>query len=203
MKNNIIIIIVICFYNMSWAIDSSLIKCLQQNGNIKANFVQKVTSGNKTSVTRGQVIISRPNKFKWIYTVDSKQMVISNGKEVYIYDPDLNQVIIKHLFQLINQSPAAVLAGSNDLSISYDVHYLGSKNSYIYYKLTAKKSVDNNGFSYIVLVFDKNQQIKQMTLLDTFNNQIEIIFSNVSYDIGDYKFYFKIFKGVDVINETK
>ena len=170
---------------------------------MKANFTQKVISGTKTTTTTGELTISRPNKFKWSYKTNSSQYLVSDGKKVYIYDQGLQQVIIKSIAELINKSPATILAGSDNLAEFYNITTVKSTDGNKWYKLIAKNSSDNNGFSYIMLSFDKNQQIQQMKFLDTFGNNVEIVFSNVSNNIGDQKFTFNIPDGVDVIDNSK
>jgi outer membrane lipoprotein carrier protein len=202
MKKIITLISTLLICNFCFALDS-LTNYLQRNGNIKANFIQKVISGNKTSTSSGELIISRPNKFKWSYKTNSSQFLVSDGKKVYIYDQDLQQVIIKSLSQLVNKSPATILAGSDNLKLFYNIISLNSTDGNTWYKLTAKHPDENNGFSYIMLAFDKSQQIHQMKFLDTFGNQVEILFSNVSNNIGEQSFSFKIPEGVDVIDNSK
>jgi outer membrane lipoprotein carrier protein len=202
MKKIIILVSLLLVYNLAVASDS-LTNYLQHNAKIKANFVQKVISGNKTSTSSGELIISRPNQFKWSYKTNNSQFLISDGKKVYIYDQDLQQVIIKSLSALINKSPATILAGSDNLSTFYNINPMPSKDNDIWYKLTAKHPDENNGFSYIMLSFDKSQQLHQMKFLDTFGNQVEILFSDVSNNIGTQNFSFKIPQGVDVIDNSK
>lgn len=202
MKKIITLVYMLVICNFCFAIDS-LTNYLKHNGTIKANFIQKVTSGSKISTSSGELVISRPNRFKWSYKTNSSQFLVSDGKKVYIYDQDLQQVIIKPLSQLVNKSPAAILAGSDNLTSFYNVISLNSTDENTWYKLTAKYPDENNGFAYIMLAFDKSQQIKQMKFLDTFGNQVEILFSNVSNNIGTQTFSFKIPEGVDVIDNSK
>lgn len=202
MKKISIFLAAVLLTNLCFAADS-LTNYLKNNGKIKANFTQKVISGTKTTVTTGEMTISRPNKFKWSYKTNSSQFLISDGKKVYIYDQDLQQVIIKPIAQLINKSPATILAGSDNLTQFYNVTPMNNNDSNTWYKLTAKNANDNNGFAYIMLAFDKSQQIQQMKFLDTFNNKVEITFTNVSNNIGEQNFSFKIPDGVDVIDDSK
>ena len=80
-----------------------------QNQMTSANFTQTVFGNKKNRVSTGLLEISRPNKFRWEYVEDG-QLIVSDGKTIYIYDKPLAQVTEKKLDSSIGKSPALLLA---------------------------------------------------------------------------------------------
>src|SRR3546814_13855250 len=60
----------------------------------------------------GQFSFKRPGQFKWAVVKPYEQLIISDGKRVYQYDPDLAQVPERGVDQSIGASPAAIIFGS-------------------------------------------------------------------------------------------
>ena len=78
--------------------------------NFKANFEQSVfdESGQLLEETEGLVTFKMPNYFKWLYKKPHKNQIISDGQEIYIYDPDLAQVIISKINLNEGNNPAVI-----------------------------------------------------------------------------------------------
>ena len=87
----------------------------------KADFTQSVTSPAKagqesrTKVSSGTFEFQRPGKFKFNYTKPFKQLIVANGKTVWLYDADLNQVTERAQAQALGGTPAAILTSATNL----------------------------------------------------------------------------------------
>jgi outer membrane lipoprotein carrier protein len=81
----------------------------------KALFTQTVTSpdGKRRKQSRGSFEFSRPNRFRFDYTHPYSQTIVADGKEVWFFDPDLNQVSVRPLEQALGSTPASILAGTD------------------------------------------------------------------------------------------
>jgi outer membrane lipoprotein carrier protein len=81
----------------------------------RANFTQVVTSpdGKKTRKSTGTLEFQRPNKFRFAYAGPTEQLIVGDGKQVWLYDTDLNQVTVRPMSQALGASPAALLAGGS------------------------------------------------------------------------------------------
>ncbi len=79
----------------------------------RGSFTQSVIakSGRKPQLSSGTFAFQRPGKFRWTYEKPYKQLLISDGKKLWSYDPDLNQVTVRKLGDALGSSPAALLAG--------------------------------------------------------------------------------------------
>ncbi len=79
----------------------------------RANFTQVVSSpdGKKSRKSTGTLEFQRPDKFRFAYAGPTEQLIVGDGKKVWLYDTDLNQVTVRPMSATIGSSPAALLAG--------------------------------------------------------------------------------------------
>ena len=87
----------------------------------RAAFTQVVTSPAKdgqtpkTKTSSGTFEFLRPNRFKFLYKKPFEQAIVSDGQTLWLHDMDLNQVTARKLAQVLNGTPAAVIAAAADL----------------------------------------------------------------------------------------
>ena len=87
----------------------------------RSAFTQVVTSPAKdgqipkTKISSGTFEFLRPNRFKFIYKKPFDQAIVSDGQTLWLHDTDLNQVTARKLAQVLNGTPAAVIAAAADL----------------------------------------------------------------------------------------
>ena len=87
----------------------------------RAAFTQVVTSPAKDGQTpkvktsTGSFEFLRPNRFKFLYKKPFEQVIVSDGQTLWLHDLDLNQVTARKLTQVLNGTPAAVIAAAADL----------------------------------------------------------------------------------------
>jgi outer membrane lipoprotein carrier protein len=166
------------------------------------SFTQ-ATSGGQQSKPRppqsGSFSFQRPGKFKWAVQKPYEQLIVSDGKQVYQYDPDLAQVTVRKVDQAIGTSPAAILFGSGSLEQSFDVSALPARDGLEW--LRAKPRTTDAGFSRVDIGF-KNNQPARIELLDAFGQTTRVDLSNIvpNAKINAQDFTFTPPKGVDVVN---
>jgi outer membrane lipoprotein carrier protein len=79
-----------------------------------AEFTQTVTTpdGSRRRTSSGTFEFSRPNRFRFSYTAPFEQLIVADGQRLWVYDPDLNQVISRKQSSALSATPAALLAGA-------------------------------------------------------------------------------------------
>jgi outer membrane lipoprotein carrier protein len=79
----------------------------------QGRFVQVVTSpdGKRTRRSQGTLAFQRPDRFRFEYSAPMAQLIVGDGKQVWLHDVDLNQVTVRPMSQAIGASPAALLSG--------------------------------------------------------------------------------------------
>ncbi len=175
-----------------------------KNKQVSGDFTQTVYGNKKNRVSVGTMQIDRPNKFRWEYVKD-EQLIISDSKNIYIYDKPLKQVTVKKLNSSIGKSPALLLAGGVDVKKNYTISAMAESAGLEWVSLTPKNISDNNGFKSVAMGFAKTTHLlSQMKFTDSFDNKSAIDFTNVKVGvkIPDSTFTFTPPKGVDVINSA-
>jgi outer membrane lipoprotein carrier protein len=169
---------------------------------MRANFYQVVTDrqGRKVQEVYGEMQLKRPNKFRWDYNKPYEQQIISDGKQVWLYDTELAQVTVRELSKALGSSPAALLAGDDTLDKSFKFSNLDRKDNVDW--VSAQPKDNETGFEKILLGF-KAGELQEMELVDSFGLQTRIVFNNVEHNpvINPKTFLFKAPKGVDVVGE--
>ncbi len=176
-----------------------------KNSTISANFTQTVYGRKKNKVSTGSMEISRPNKFKWQYN-EEDQLIVSDGKVIYIYDKPLAQVTLKKLDASLGKTPALLLAGGSDIKKYYNISESKSNDGLEWVILVPKNSDENNGFKSVLMGFNKtNQNLTQMQFVDSFDNKSLISFTNVQLGVKfpDNEFKFVAPKGTDIVNSDQ
>ena len=181
---------------------SSLRDFFNNTNTMRAKFSQVVTDtqGRKVQEVEGTMQLQRPNKFRWDYNKPYEQQIISDGKDVFLYDTDLQQVTVRALSHAIGSSPAALLAGGNAVEKSFTLKNAIRKDD-LTWVLALPKDKDS-GFERVLLGF-KADKLRKMELYDSFNHVTNITFDAVERNpsLQDATFLFTPPKGVDVVGE--
>lgn len=155
-------------------------------------------NGQGRPAQSGQFSFKRPGQFKWAVVKPYEQLIISDGKRVYQYDPDLAQVTERGVDQSIGASPAAILFGSGSLEEAFTISSLPSKDGLDW--LRAQPRSADAGFTHVDIGF-KNAMPARLELLDSFGQTTRIdlsnIVSNPSLDADEFSFTPPA--GVDVV----
>lgn len=168
----------------------------------RASFSQSVVDidGEKLQDSRGVVEFFRPGKFRWHYKEPFEQLVVGDGTTLWVYDKDLSQVTTRQLGQALGSSPAALLAGSDDVEQFFSLEAIGRKGDYEW--LEAKPNDKDSLFDRVRMGFDANT-LYVMELYDHFGQKTVIRFSAFKRDpvFAAGTFQFTPPPGVDVVSE--
>ena len=167
---------------------------------LTGSFSQSVQSTKQTRKTNGVFAIARPNQFKWTYNKPYEQVIVGDGKSIWLYDVDLAQITKRPQQKTLGDSPAAILSNADALEQSYTVTNDGEANGINYIKALPKQK--DGGYEYIRIGF-KGDTLSNMTLKDSFGNTTTLTFNNVKTNssIAGSTFKFTPPKGVDVLTE--
>jgi len=181
---------------------SSLKSFYNNTHSVHAGFYQLVTDkqGRKVQEVYGEMQLKRPNRFKWDYNKPYEQQIVSDGKQVWLYDTELAQVTVRAIDKALGSSPAALLAGDDSLDKGFKLSNIDRKDNNEW--VSAEPVVRDTGFEKILLGFNDNK-LQEMELIDSFGHKTQIVFSDVEVNpvINNKTFLFKPPKGVDVVGE--
>ncbi len=175
---------------------------LNQTQTVKARFAQMVLDKNLKPLQQAQGVMqfSRPGKFRWDYVKPYEQTIVGDGERLWIYDKDLNQVTVRKLDRALGASPAALLAGSNDLERDYTLTNRGVEKGLDWLEAVPKSR--DSVFERVRMGFGKSG-LEAMELRDQFGQITVITFADVERNprLAADVFRFTPPKGVDVISE--
>ena len=166
---------------------------------LSADFTQLVTNKGKREEASGRLEIARPGKFLWEYSKPYSQLIVGDGKTLWIYDQDLAQVTRKAQGAALGSSPAALLAGSNAIELDYRLNEAGKQGDVEW--LTASPKKQDNTFSSVRMGF-KGNMLVEMQLTDSFGNDTRVSFVKPQQNVvlPANRFAFIPPKGVDVVS---
>jgi chaperone LolA len=175
---------------------------ISETRSAKANFTQSVrdAEGKKTQSASGTLQFSRPGRFRWTYDKPFQQLIVGDGEKLWVYDKELNQVTERKLDSALGSSPAALLAGDNEIERIYNLNAIGIKKGLDW--LEATPINEDNLFAKVRMGFNKNT-LETMELHDHFGQITVIQLSRLERNpkFSADHFTFTPPKGADVVSE--
>jgi len=169
---------------------------------LRADFSQMVVArnGRKPQQSSGVVAISRPGKLRWDIQKPFPQLLVGDGEKIWIYDPELKQITVRKAGQAISGSPAALLAGRNELERDFALSEAGHADGMDWVEAIPKQN--ESGFEKVRLGF-AGGELSAMELLDSFGQTTLIRFSkllrNPALPADTFKFVPPA--GVDIVGD--
>ena len=172
--------------------------------NVTADFEQTVydRAGKVADHSTGRFELARPDKFRWTYEKPHQLLLLSDGHKLWTYDPDLRQVSVRRMDQAIASTPAALLAGKDDITRYFTLRDAGSAEG-IDWVDAVPKSADT-GFEDVRIGMRGND-LAAMELRDALGGRTMLRFSRLDTNakLLPSTFTFTAPQGVDVVDDTK
>ena len=193
---------ILLFYlniNLLWAAPADeLSNLLNKTIAFSGQFSQSVYDNKSQLIeeANGEVVFKKPHFFKWIYQAPHQNQIIGDGETVYIYDPDLSQVIMSKFSQSKNNNPANIFF-LNNIEEYFKVTKILIEDE-IWYRCESKsKEID---YQSIEISFNEDK-IHGMRVVDGLQNKIIINFVNIiqNPNIDEASFLFNVPDNVEVI----
>ncbi|MDR1310343.1 MAG: outer membrane lipoprotein chaperone LolA [Burkholderiaceae bacterium] len=139
----------------------------------------------------------KPGRFIWTYRKPYEQVLQSDGKTLYIYDKELNQVTTKKLPQAIGSNPADILFGHAGIEKHFSLKEGDAKNGLEWVSATPN---DKESTFQRINIGMKNNLPVSMELYDALGQLSLIQFTRFEKNpaLSPARFRFVIPKGVDV-----
>lgn len=179
-----------------------LTQLLSQAHTLTARFSQLSLDGSGTQLqeSAGELSLKRPGLFRWHTDKPMEQLLVSDGKQVWLYDPDLEQVTIQTLDQRLSHTPALLLSG--DVSQIREHFAITYKEGGSVVDFILKPKSKDSLFDSLRLSF-RSGVLNDMQLIDSIGQRTNILFMSVKMNqpLDDKTFKFDIPEGADVIQE--
>jgi outer membrane lipoprotein carrier protein len=175
----------------------------------RADFTQTVTAPprdgqpGRAKTSAGTFEFQRPGKFKFDYKKPFAQSIVADGKTLWLYDADLNQVTQRTQAQALGSTPAAVIAAAPDLrALQADFALEGTpeRDGLQWVKATPK---NKDGQLQSVQIGFQGDALAALEILDSFGQRSVLKFSSVEVNpsLPASVFDFKAPKGADVVKQ--
>lgn len=168
-----------------------------------ARFEQQVfdRAGKAVETASGTFAFARPGKFRWTYDKPHKQVLVGDGAKLWIHDPDLNQVTVKRMEGAISSTPAALLAGKDDITALFTLRDAGTADGLAWVEALPK--AQDTGFERVRLGL-KGKLLAAMELHDQLGGRTLLRFADLKANapVAAPTFSFSPPAGADVIEDA-
>jgi len=152
--------------------------------------------------TSGQFIFQRPGKFVWDTQKPYEQKLIADGKQLLMWDKDLNQLTIRSASQALAASPAAILFGESALDAQFELEDGGTKTDLQWVNLKPKAKPGQSDLPYTKIAIGMGAGLpKALELTDGFGSIVLVVFNQMQINpkIEPSRFQFKAPPGAEVL----
>ncbi|MCW8918989.1 MAG: outer membrane lipoprotein chaperone LolA [Gammaproteobacteria bacterium] len=169
---------------------------------IKAGFVQTLNnaSGELIEKSEGVMAVERPGKFRLQYENPYEQLYVADGRNIWMYDRDLEQVSVKPQSEALGSTPALLLSTTEPMATNFEIRELGEHEGLVWLELNPREADSNFDFVKLALEGDL---LRAMEMVDGFGQTTRLYFDplvrNPTLDAA--LFQFTPPAGVDVIGE--
>jgi outer membrane lipoprotein carrier protein len=186
----------------------AIVEALQKSYDATADFVAdfrqetEVKTLNRSLKAWGKVSFKRPAKMLWRYEEPKGQFVLADGKHLYFYQPEPNQVIktpLKNAFR--TDIPLSFLLGIGNLKKDFKATLKAAEQTQNVLRLEPRSDT-SAGFGEILLGVSKNSaDILWVSVRDASSNLTTIRLSEMRKGVGlkDSLFTLQIPDGADVV----
>ena len=169
-----------------------------------AGFVQESTlkAMDITDSASGKIMVKRPGKMRWEYEEPDVQMIITDGKDLWVYRPEDNQVMIGKFPSFFGDGKgASFLSDIKLIREKFDITMENTdrNNYYILKLLPVKKTYD---LSYINLSISKKTfYVEEIVTYNLYGDEtrIKLIDIKLLQNLEDSMFIFNIPYGTEVL----
>jgi outer membrane lipoprotein-sorting protein len=169
---------------------------------LRASFLQTLADGQGREIDRatGTLVVARPGKFSWDIhpqASDTKpasgvnsgaeetnkgagQLMVSDGRNLWFFDRDLEQVTVKPVDAALSATPAMLLSGTVDVRKNFTVQAAGQREG-LDWVLVEPHGTDAD-FRDALFGF-ANGDLKRMILEDKLGQTATILFDHIERNV--------------------
>jgi outer membrane lipoprotein carrier protein len=182
-----------------------LVKRLSAVKTLSGSFEQVVLDqgGTRLQEASGKMQMARGNRFRWHTLEPFEQLAVSNGKQVWIFDVDLEQVVEKPLTEDSASTPALLFGGDpQQVADAFVIRESDRKGKAVTYYLAPRH--DDALFVQLEVTFIGDTP-RSMRLEDALGQQTALDFRDtvINGKLDNSLFEFVAPEGVDVIRQSE
>jgi outer membrane lipoprotein carrier protein len=162
--------------------------------------------GQPTQEASGRFSFSRPGKFRWEYDLPYPQLLVADGRQLWSWDRDLRQVMVRPIGNALGATPAGILFGQGELERDFVLSEgTGYDKKFTWVEARPRSGGEeaaNSGFQLFRFAFE-GKRLQRLTLLDNFGQSttIEFISIRINPSFASNHFHFEPPAGVDILGD--
>jgi outer membrane lipoprotein carrier protein len=176
-------------------------KHYQQTNSFSAKFKEVITpAGGMKREREGTVYYRKPGRMRWEFNGQDQELIVSDGKLLYNYEPDLNQVIETPLEQAFRSSSvAAFLLGIGNVQRDFDALAPAKAPADGLTHVALKPK--NSGDMVAIGLDPSTLDLRALRLTDALGDVTELTFSDIKNDepVNEKLFAFVPPAGADIV----
>lgn len=169
---------------------------------LSAQFTQTVLGTHQELLqsAEGYLRLQRPQQFKWVLLAPYPQTIVTAGAQLFIYDPDLQQVQIKPLGAALNGTPALVLLGTAaDIQAQFKVdhQFVNDLDEFVLVP------TDTDALYAEIRMAFSAQRLVRIEIVDSLGQLTDVSFHNIEINgtLAPDEFKFVVPPDADVIGD--
>lgn len=173
----------------------------------RADFTQVVTAPARpgetarTKRSEGTFEFQRPGHFRFVYSKPFAQTLVADGRTLWLYDVDLQQVTARDQAQALGSTPAALVASSADIKALEKDFNLVSEPERDGQQWVLATPRTKDGQLQSVRVGLRGEQLASLDILDSFGQRSVLNFTNIQTNGPAANFTFTPPAGVSVVKQ--
>lgn len=142
----------------------------------QANFEQQTldAKGKPLQQLQGRIVLQKPDHFYWQSGEPFPQQIISNGKTIWHYDEDLEQVVIQNYAEQLENTPLLLILNHSD----------NIKRNFELKKYNKKRQQEQ----FILSLKDQDNSVKQVELEFVKAELVGLRFEDNMQQVTDIRF---------------
>lgn len=133
--------------------------------------------GTMVGSSQGKCRIHRPRKLYWEYSQPARQLIISDGETLWIYEPELEQVIKSSISTMSSSALSPLLESGERIDKLYTFESMSDVN---WWRLRPVSAASYSEAAKIDIKF-VDGKIDQIKLTDTLGFVTKLFFSKIHY----------------------
>jgi outer membrane lipoprotein carrier protein len=175
---------------------------LQGLTTLQADFQQTLEQPDEGGIlsSSGTFYLKRPGQLRWEYQPPNDQLIVADGKRIWLYDRELEQVSHRSQKAALEGTPAQLLSTAGPLDQHFEIKDLGVQDGLNWVELLPK---DKESQFHSVRLALTDKALLRMEMSDNFGQTTRFLFSNVQRNPGldDKLFDFQPPSGIDLIGD--
>ncbi|MEN8179682.1 MAG: outer membrane lipoprotein chaperone LolA [Pseudomonadota bacterium] len=158
--------------------NNSLKHFLQGLTTLQANFQQTLEQqdGGGVYFSSGTFYLKRPGQLRWEYDPPNDQLIVADGKRIWLYDRELEQVSHRSQKAALEGTPAQLLSNTGPLDQHFEIKELSEEDGLNWVELQPR---DKDAQFNSVRMALAGKQLLRMEMSDNFGQTTRFVFTNM------------------------